>query len=263
MALVPSSLISGTPLPLIRVNTQRLRSVEERLRFFAEQGRYFTNNDITESRDHALDSDEFVYPVFRLPSAFSSLNPTSQLFYTSLVDPRTGWRTPLNMYRGRLAAQIDRELLNSGKPLPPNPYDWYVYSLYSCNATLITHKLIYPLNPITQAEFNANEDTLSRILTGLGREAHKLVSSVIDLTQQAAKLGAQLAWDLVPSLPIDWQLGLSLLLAVMAATGTFYFTGNLKMSAFVGGGLMIGLVGLVVVINTDDIFYSAFKTVSQ
>lgn len=228
--------------PALKLDPERYRTVEERLRFFAENNRLFTNSDITESRDHAVFSDEFVYPVYRLENMMSWYNPL-RLVMNTYEDNIYHKYFPLNKYRARLAARLDRVVYSSSNR-PANRYLWYNYAWYVDNAS-VAGDLKYPLRGISEQEYQESVHGASLVLKGLVATLKEVVD------------------EITPEIPIKYYFGLALLLASLGAAGTAYVTGNLKISLYVGGGLVVGLFGMILLIKADDIFASAFASLGS
>lgn len=142
------------PPPLLRLDTNRYRTVKERLEFFAKNGRFFTNNNITESRDHYLDNKEFVYPVFRISNEYGKFNPLRAVNDTYPDSRYPGYYFPLNKYKSRLAALLNKNVYLSNDR-PSNPDSWYDYAWYEANSDA-TGDLEFPLKDITMKDFKAN-----------------------------------------------------------------------------------------------------------
>lgn len=144
----------GNParFPLLRLDPSRYRTVEDRLRFFAANNRFFTNNDITESRDHAVDSNEIIYPVYRINNEFGTFN-VGRLVYETVYNVRYDAYFPLNKYKKRLAARINREFyLDADRRELPDA--WYDYAWYfEANSEPLTGILMLPLEGCTEEEF--------------------------------------------------------------------------------------------------------------
>lgn len=135
------------PKPLLKLDTIKYKTIEQRLKFFVDNGRYFTNSDITESRDHAI--NEFVYPVFRTSNEMAAYNPL-RIVYENYYNNRYKDYFPLNKYAYRLAAFLPSDHRNTG-----NPDQWYSYAWYSVAHDPFTYIATLPIKDITIDEFNA------------------------------------------------------------------------------------------------------------
>ena len=198
--------------PILSLDPRRYVTAKDRLEFFQRQGYYFTNYDITESRDHVLDNSEFVYPVYRITNSFGALN-VARALYDTYYNPRYGTYMPLNKYKSRLAAVFDRVTDDS------NPDAWYYYAWYVVPADILGDMTL-PSRDITAAEFDTPLTGASLVSKALGEVA----ASAGDTISNA----------------ISWKLQLALLAAGSVGLGfaTLYLTGSPKLSLFVGVGTL-------------------------
>lgn len=134
------------PKPLLKLDISKYKTIEERLKFFIDNGRYFTNSNITESRDHAI--NEFVYPVFRTSNEMAVYNPL-RIIYETYYNNRYKDYFPLNKYAYRLAAFLPSDHVNTG-----NPDTWYYYAWYSVDHDPFTYIATLPIAEITLEQFN-------------------------------------------------------------------------------------------------------------
>lgn len=222
------------PTRLTLPDTQRYRTPEQRLKYFADAGRFFTNNEITESRDDSLNTDEFVYPVFRISEEFSKLNPERLLFNT-YYNKRYGKYFPLNKYKARLAAKLNFNTFTN--PQRPNNIDaWYDYAWYIVDARR-TGDFTFPVRPITPKEFSDN-------LSG----ADLVIEETIQLTGEAVSEVAHA----VINLPIEYQVAGVLIAAAVGGGIVGGITENPKAGIITGIIIAVGGMASIGVIDAGD-----------
>lgn len=215
--------------PRLSLDPKYYRTVEERLRFFIEQGYYFTNVDITESRDDVTTRGEFVYPVFRITNEFGEYNPLRAVYDTA-YNPRYDNYMPLNKYRTRLAALVDDRTFNIDK----NPDAWYQYAWYSVPSFVGVMTL--PTKPITSAEF---EESLS----GAGLVITQVESSTKEIVVDIATDSIEVVGEVIQAAPaFSFAVGTGLALLVSILVGyilSYIVSGR---TAAITGGVLFAVI---------------------
>ena len=237
--------MSYTPPPLLKLDAAKYRTPKERLEFFAANGRYFTNNDITESRDHDLSASEFVYPVFRISNDFGTFN-VLRLVYDNYYNPRYDKYFPLNKYASRLAALFDPVIYNSPNR-PRNPDEWYNYAWYdTVDSTLGDFN--FPVNPITEQEFMAKLSGL-RLYAKVQTRAFEQIAE--DSAKEVVQVGVNAAVSGLNAIPTELQIA-AVLLAATGLGGYAYATTE-KKSVAIGTFALIAIGGGAVVLVLENL----------